>query len=426
MKKKSEKNILLCVAGLTPPIITETLHVLAVKEKRRIDEIRVITTTQGEKRVKESLFDSGIFQEFCRDYPEETAKLCFNEKCLYLLNDRKTGIPSDADFPEDRLPDIRTTGENEKAANQICEIVRFWTRDENSERVFATVAGGRKTMGNYLAFAMSLFGRRQDRLSHVLVSEEFERVGKPPVKFYYEPPAPRPVFDIKNNPVFTADGKPLTTDMARTTLAEIPFVRLRRILSEDYGDQPGEYASFVKQVQDELDLLETDHPVKIHLNSHRRKIAKHAFSLTPGEMLMYAIFARQRRTALTEEKAALLYDEILFEHFENAIRLITAADGDEYGLDCVMNGGTPYDFLINYLVQKQGRLVNGRINRVGINEKGKEVKLNKTLHELVRDVNAKLEDKRIPDRFMIKPQRKTKNVPHNWLAVSPDKIVFMK
>lgn len=417
--KYMKKNILLCVAGLTPPIITETLQVLAVKQNQKIDEIRVITTTLGERIVKQRLFDSGVFQQFCRDYPKQTGNLRFDEKCLYLLNVNKTGIPSDADLPEDRLPDIRSTKENEKAANQICEIVRFWTNDENSNQVFATVAGGRKTMGNYLAFAMSLFARNHDSLSHVLVNEEFERFGKPPVDFYYEPPVPHPVMDIKGDPVFTADGKQLMTDMAQTTLAKIPFVRLRRILSENYGDTLVEYASFVEQVQAELDLLETEHELVIDLIESKIKISKYEFELEPRELWIYVVFALQRKSALTDEAATLTYNQMTIEHFDRALRKVTAAQSEEMSLTDMIEEyhKTEYkDLKFGFFIDCLYRDLS-RIN-----------------YDLMRDsftvavsrLNTKLKDKRIPARYRIEAKEQKGRTKYNWLAVIPDKINFVE
>ncbi|HEX8565168.1 MAG TPA: CRISPR-associated ring nuclease Csm6 [Pyrinomonadaceae bacterium] len=410
-------NILLCVAGLTPSIITETLHVLTIKQNKQVDEVRVITTTSGEKLVKSRLFDSGVFEGFCRDYPEQTKNLRFDEKCLYLLNVNRTGIPDNADFPEDRLPDIRTTEENEKAANQICEIVRFWANDKKSAQIFATVAGGRKTMGNYLAFAMSLFGRKQDTLSHVLVSEEFERPGKLPLDFYYEPPVPRPVLDIKGNTVLTSGDKQLMTDMAQTTLAEIPYVRLRRILSENYGNTPGEYASFVEQVQAELDLLETDHAVEIYLAENKIKIAKCEFELAPRDFWIYVIYALYRKNAADKEQAAAVaYDEITIADFDAALRLITKARGSEIGVETIRNGipqFVDYDFFLDHLKISNGQMA---LNNDSIA---------KTMTEGISRINKNFKNKRIPSRYRIDAREHRGRIKYNWLAVSPDRIVFV-
>ena len=303
-----KRNILLCVAGLTPPIITETLYVLAIKRRIEIHEIQVITSTVGAKLVRERLFDSGHLAEFCCDYPTQTAKLRFDMDCLHILAGE-----------EGQLPDIRTSLENEQAANQICRIVKKLTDDKTSQ-IYASVAGGRKTMGNYLAFAMSLFARTHDSLSHVLVDEEFERAGRPPLDFYYEPPIPRQVFDIKGIPIFTNNAQPLLTNMAKTTMAEIPFVRLRRILEENYGDGPTEYASFVQQVQDELDLLETEHVLEIFLAQNKIRIAKREIEFTPRDFWIYVIFALRRKKAETDKVAAIAYEDLTLEDFDAALR----------------------------------------------------------------------------------------------------------
>ncbi|MBF4102237.1 hypothetical protein INT80_01850 [Gallibacterium anatis] len=39
-----------------------------------------------------------------------------------------------------------------------------------------SIAGGRKTMGFFAGYALSLYGRAQDSLSHVLVSAEYEAI----------------------------------------------------------------------------------------------------------------------------------------------------------------------------------------------------------------------------------------------------------
>ena len=53
----NKRNILLCVSGMTPQIITETLFALH-KKGERIDEVRVITTLEGRNKVLHSLLDA--------------------------------------------------------------------------------------------------------------------------------------------------------------------------------------------------------------------------------------------------------------------------------------------------------------------------------------------------------------------------------
>jgi CRISPR-associated protein (TIGR02584 family) len=71
------------------------------------------------------------------------------------------------------LADIRSVADSHQAADQITKRVRALSADPDCA-LHVSIAGGRKTMGYYAGYALSLFGRRQDRLSPGLVSEPFE------------------------------------------------------------------------------------------------------------------------------------------------------------------------------------------------------------------------------------------------------------
>src|SRR5215213_7534221 len=132
---ENKRNILLCVAGATPQIITETLYALTQQQnpKVKIDEIRVITTLEGRNRVVATLLDKekGMFYQFCDDFGIAADSITFDETCISLLRTRDGRT----------LEDIRTPEENELAGDQICEIVRELCKDENT-RIFASAAGG--------------------------------------------------------------------------------------------------------------------------------------------------------------------------------------------------------------------------------------------------------------------------------------------
>lgn len=419
-----KRNILLCVAGLTPQIITETMYVLAVRENVRIDEIKVITTTPGREIVQKRLFDSGKWQNFGEHYPEQLAGLKFDSDCLEIIKD--------ADGNE--LPDIRSTEENESAADQICEIVKnLYAADDDEEEnvkeglpektdvtVYASVAGGRKTMGNYLAFAMSLFAGNNDELSHVLVDEKFERIGRPPLDFYYEPPVPAQVYDILENPVFIdeAETKPLMTDMANTTLARIPFVKLRRVLKEDYGnnpivdeDDPIKYKDFVDKVQTELDILENEPELEILLAEKKVKISEREIELTPRDFWIYVIFAVRRVNAENDEDAAVRYEDLILEDFDNSLRMITRADDDEFGIDRIINDDD-YGFLTDY------------VKRIDGGEVLNTDSLKNSLTVGISRLNKIFGKNKIPVRYQIKARSKTGRFSNNWIAVEPAKIKF--
>ncbi|CAK0767755.1 hypothetical protein CCP4SC76_4870001 [Gammaproteobacteria bacterium] len=117
-------------------------------------------------------------------------------------------------------------------ADAITERVRLLTVDPETE-LHVSIAGGRKTMGFYLGYALSLFGRPQDRLSHVLVSEPFESSWD----FFYPTPHSRVIT--------TRDNKLADTAQAHVILAQIPFVRLRETLPERLLDTKARFSEAV-------------------------------------------------------------------------------------------------------------------------------------------------------------------------------------
>ena len=166
MTIRDKHKILLAVTGLSPQIVTETLYALAVGQDTPWvpDEIHLITSCEGAERARLSLLDpvAGQFHALCRDYPS-LATASFPPGNIHLIRDG-AGQP---------LSDIRTPEDNALAADTIHAVVRSLTEDPDTE-LHVSIAGGRKTMGFFLGYALSLFGRPQDRLSHVLVSEPFE------------------------------------------------------------------------------------------------------------------------------------------------------------------------------------------------------------------------------------------------------------
>jgi CRISPR-associated protein (TIGR02584 family) len=204
------KRILLAVTGLSPQIVTETLYALCVAQDSAWvpDEIHLITSQEGAERARLSLLDpvAGQFHSFCRDYPQALG-IAFTPAQIHAIVDRDGNS----------LPDIRTPEDNAQAADAIHALVREFTADPASE-LHVSIAGGRKTMGFYLGYCLSLAARPQDKLSHVLVSDPFESLAD----FYYPPAVPCLLH--------TRDGRPIHTADARVMLAEIPFVRLRPLL----------------------------------------------------------------------------------------------------------------------------------------------------------------------------------------------------
>lgn len=207
------KNILFLVTGMTPQIITETVWALACdpnNDKKWLpDEICVLTTAYGANLIKNRLLKTKVFENFKADYPI-LKNVVFDEHSIKIIKNN-----------EQELTDLKTPLDNEMTADLICQTVREFTSDDNV-CLHISIAGGRKTMGFYAGYALSLYGRSQDRMSHILVEEDFENVPD----FYYPTP--------DDNIISNQKGKPLNSKNAKVWLADIPFVRMREAIYDKH------------------------------------------------------------------------------------------------------------------------------------------------------------------------------------------------
>lgn len=213
LETRYPRRILLAVTGLTPQVVTETLYALACRNEPRWvpHEVHLITTAVGADNARLNLLrPEGWFHRLCTDY--QLPPIEFPADNIHILRDAD-GQP---------LEDIRTQAHNTQAADFMTERVRLLTENPNSQ-LHVSIAGGRKTMGYYLGYALSLYGRPQDRLSHVLVSDPYETKRE----FYYPTPYEQPIHCRRGDKEITKDARDAVVD-----LADIPFVHLREGLPE--------------------------------------------------------------------------------------------------------------------------------------------------------------------------------------------------
>jgi CRISPR-associated protein NE0113 (Cas_NE0113) len=176
------------------------------------------------------------------------------------------------------LDDILTDADNVAVADFITEQVRALTADP-AVSLHVTIAGGRKTMGLYIGYALSLFGRSQDRLSHVLVSPPFESL----TEFFYPSPRTQVIRD--------RDGQPLDAKEARVHLGQIPFVRLRDGLPKRLLEGRVPFSEAVAEAQKALP------PVALTLEPAKRRViaADKAFVLQRSHFAFYWMMAERCR-----------------------------------------------------------------------------------------------------------------------------------
>ncbi len=388
----TQRHILICVVGLTPQIITETLYALTQQRGERVDEIRVITTLSGRDRITGALLDPqhGQFYAFCRDYHIDPASITFDETMLTLLR-----------TPDGRtLDDIRTVDDNSYAANQICEIVRELTRDPGT-RLHASAAGGRKTMSIYLTAAMQLFGRVQDRLSHVLVHEHFEMHPG----FFYIPPTPREL-ELTDR---QGQVRRLSTAHATIHLADIPFIRLRGVMSDWMRHSGSSYSAMVQGAQEDLDLLEATHTLQINLDKKTVAVANRWVKLRERELFVYALMAYLRQQGRGDAGYVRL-DELAVDDLDAVFRRITAARGNEHGLDDAEIVGR-FGFL-DTLARRVAS--TNAIDR-------KDVK--STFEQVISKIKRQCEAARLPERYHL-TTRGERGALRYGLEVAPERIAW--
>jgi len=214
------RQVLLVVTGLTPQVVTETIYALWKTSPELVPaEVHLITTVQGADHARLNLLSPriGWMERLRGEY--QLPPIAFPPENIHVIPGTDGTV----------LDDIRSPQDNLCAADFITELVRRLTEDPESA-LHVSMAGGRKTMGYFVGYALSLFGRSQDRLSHVLVSQPFESQRE----FYYPSRDECPIHVQQN-------GKEVAYDCrtAQVDLAWIPFVRLRAAQHEPLLDEEG-------------------------------------------------------------------------------------------------------------------------------------------------------------------------------------------
>lgn len=269
-------RILLCVTGLSPQVLTETCFALVKRTPAPWipTEIHVITTKAGADNARLNLLSEskGWFHRLCADY--QLPPIRFDVQNIHVIKDR-AGV---------MLSDIRSQSDNEDAADFICQKVRDLTADSTSE-LHVSIAGGRKTMGYYLGYALSLFGREQDRLSHVLVSAPFENSPQ----FYYPTPYEMPIDTRQGDKMLTLDARDAIVE-----LADIPFVRLRHGQPIEILEGRAQFSQSVRAVQRAF----APSKLIIDLANRRLRTGDDEISLPPAQIAFLAWFARRKLQGL--------------------------------------------------------------------------------------------------------------------------------
>lgn len=268
------RRALVCIVGLSPQVVTETLYALATAPTPFMPtELHVVATTAGAQRVHEHLLDGGQLRALAVAHLHGNGPEFDPGRHLHVV--ARDGVP---------LADVETAEDNTAVADTILGVVRPLALDAGCA-IHASLAGGRKSMGFYLGYAMSLLGRAQDRLSHVLVNSPFE---SHPGFFF--PPAEPATLRLR-------DGREVDTADARVSLAPVAFVRMSDGLPERLLHDATGFDVLVQRAQLALGSLR----VEVLPATRRVRVAGIGEArLEPSLMAWYAFFAMRRQQALRE------------------------------------------------------------------------------------------------------------------------------
>jgi len=260
---KSQRTVFIAVAGVSPAVLTESIWALAHENPPVIpDEVLVITTLSGRDEIRNRLFgEDSVWVSLRQALNVPDDKLRFgSDASIQVIGDGNQS-----------LADIATPQENEIAADFILRALRPYTEDP-SITVIASIAGGRKTMSALMLACMSLLGREQDRVCHVLANDQFI-VG---AKGFFFPRSKR------------------EQKAADIQLSDIPFIRVRGWYEQESGKAPASYSHMVSLFRRAAPVAVVEEKVVFDRNAKRLFVGENEISLSPAEFDAAADFVQDR------------------------------------------------------------------------------------------------------------------------------------
>ena len=265
------RRILLAVSGMSPQIITEALYCLH-SEGRDVSAIHIITTRQGKDLLQAGLLDSGkghLFR-FCAEYGLNPESIACSREQIHIPQNRQGK----------ELSDIVDQDDNEALLSLCLRLAHELTADPDTA-VYFLVAGGRKTMTSCLSFAAQIYGRAQDRIYHVLVSQEFENCPD----FWFQPRTSRRLeLRDRQGRCFWMD-----TSQAKVQLVSLPFLSLRKHLPDQVLSGPEKPGALMAQL-----VREEERVFRISLTEKSVSCGSLQVDVKPAWLALLALLAEIR------------------------------------------------------------------------------------------------------------------------------------
>lgn len=368
MKKNNQKSevkpfhALVATTGESPQVVTETLYGIHKQGLPWPDRLIILTTSIGKEKA-----ESGLLKK-----PNESTRCMLDQCCIDLGHEPfSTEFFSIQVIPDHNgkpIDDARTKDDQEALADYIVKTIAKLCDVPQCLSLHASIAGGRKTMTFFLGYAMSLFARANDRLSHVLIAPaKYEKL----IDFYYPTPYEKAINDKGGNTLDTSE------DNVNVMLADIPFIRQRDQLKQSVltrFSNPDEHLTYRQLVQlQQLALCKDPYrDIRLDFDLAQRTIAlnykdEHVLTIhmdnKPLELAYFAMIARHNnvtsaqryhrerannkdywpiyRTAYLQELWQIVYPELtpyqeinIFEYWSDMYK----KNADNLNLEKTING----------------------------------------------------------------------------------------
>lgn len=237
--KNDRKIFLYAITGLSPAVLTETIWCLAMQKIPVFpDRLIVFTTQTGKEKLTE------LVNEHWKNMINAIKKK--NIEIPYHMENWQSGWINvfeyrDKSGARHNLDDVRTQSDNLEIAEYMFRQIKNDISDEfERPTIYASIAGGRKTMGAMLHSIVSLVGKEDDKIFHILTDKD------PPRDFAY--------------PGCKSDEK----YKINLNFAEVPFVPLYNILKRNTLARGTTYKSLIQDLSDSINKR----MCKIRTNAH--------------------------------------------------------------------------------------------------------------------------------------------------------------
>ena len=229
------RKILVAGMGTNPSVLTQAVWALAHQNPPIVpDEVVVIMTKSGSEQLKQQLLVGApsvwvsMMDDLRKEGIDVEDKLAFGEATIHIIPDAKGNW----------IEDLRSSEDNLRAADFMLRQLRQYTEASDTV-VYASIAGGRKSMSALLLSCMTLLGREDDKVFHVLLPKDLE--GRVEPTMYY----PRKGVVYTNR----TTGKKIKGDKTLGELFEVPYVRMRGWYQEKFKTLPPTYQTLISKVQ---------------------------------------------------------------------------------------------------------------------------------------------------------------------------------